>query len=155
MTPATSGGQLLGRLTLSALAAWLLAEFRYYAPALALLLFSMALDYLTGMLRAWLRGELSSSTGLRGLVKKLCYMLGVCTGFAVDLLLLLAAGSFGLTEEVPVFFGMLGTVMLTGNELLSVLENLGQIGVPLPRSLKAALTRLQERLGEQGGDRAD
>ena len=149
MTAPGWGGELAGRLTLSALAAFLLAEFRYYAPALTLLLFAIAMDYITGMVRAWLQGGLSSAVGLRGLVKKLCYMLGVCVGFCVDLLLLLAADSFGMGEGVHTVFGMLGTVMLIGNELLSVLENLGQIGVPLPQSLTAALSRLQDRLGER------
>ena len=52
------------RLTLAGLAALVMAEFRYYAPALLLLVFCIVLDYVTGMTRAWMKGELSSGVKL-------------------------------------------------------------------------------------------
>lgn len=133
------------RLTLAGLAALVMAEFRYYAPALLLLVFCIVLDYVTGMTRAWMKGELSSGVGIRGFVKKLCYILGVAVGFAADLLISLLADSLGLTVDIPAVLGLTVTLMLSLNELVSVAENLGQIGVPMP----AALTRALQKLGER------
>ena len=133
------------RLTLAGLAALVMAEFRYYAPALLLLVFCIVLDYVTGMTRAWMKGELSSGVGLRGFVKKLCYILGVAVGFAADLLISLLTDSLGLTVDIPAVLGLTVTLMLSLNELISVAENLGQIGVPMP----AALTRALQKLGER------
>lgn len=133
------------RLTLAGLAALVMAEFRYYAPALLLLVFCIVLDYVTGMTRAWMKGELSSGVGIRGFVKKLCYILGVAVGFAADLLISLLADNLGLTVDIPAVLGLTVTLMLSLNELISVAENLGQIGVPMP----AALTRALQKLGER------
>ena len=133
------------RLTLAGLAALVMAEFRYYAPALLLLVFCIVLDYVTGMTRAWMKGELSSGVGIRGCVKKLCYILGVAVGFAADLLISLLADNLGLTVDIPAVLGLTVTLMLSLNELISVAENLGQIGVPMP----AALTRALQKLGER------
>ena len=133
------------RLTLAGLAALVMAEFRYYAPALLLLVFCIVLDYVTGMTRAWMKGALSSGVGLRGFVKKLCYILGVAVGFAADLLISLLTDSLGLTVDIPAVLGLTVTLMLSLNELVSVAENLGQIGVPMP----AALTRALQKLGER------
>ena len=133
------------RLTLAGLAALVMAEFRYYAPALLLLVCCIVLDYVTGMTRAWMKGELSSGVGIRGFVKKLCYILGVAVGFAADLLISLLTDSLGLTVDIPAVLGLTVTLMLSLNELVSVAENLGQIGVPMP----AALTRALQKLGER------
>ena len=133
------------RLTLAGLAALVMAEFRYYAPALLLLVFCIVLDYVTGMTRAWMKGELSSGVGIRGFVKKLCYILGVAVGFSADLLISLLADNLGLTVDIPAVLGLTVTLMLSLNELISVAENLGQIGVPMP----AALTRALQKLGER------
>jgi len=145
----TVSGEGAARLTLSALGACIMAEFRYYAPALLLLLGAIVLDYVTGLARAWLRGELSSARGLRGVVKKLCYLLGVAAGFAADLMLSLTAEGLGLAGGLPAYFGLLVTLMLATGELLSVLENLGEIGIPMPRALRQALVRLHEQEDEE------
>ena len=133
------------RLTLAALGALVMAEFRYYAPALVLLLCCMMLDYATGLVKAWMKISLSSEVGLKGLVKKLCYLFGVAGGFAADLLVSLTAESFGLPAGLPALFGLMATLLLSLNELLSIVENLGEIGVPMPKPRVDALHKLGEQ----------
>lgn len=57
-------------------------------------------------------------------------MVMVAVGAAVDYLLRSAVIGAGITLDVKLFFGMLITVWLTINELISVMENLAAIGVP-------------------------
>ena len=141
-----SGGprEAAGRLTLAALLALVLAEFRYYAPMLLLLVLSILADYLSGVAKSFLAGRAESGIGLRGLVKKLCYLLAVCAGFFTDLLIALMGQTLGLQMSARPLFGLLVTVLLTLNELLSIVENLGEIGLPLPAALKQALLRLRD-----------
>lgn len=117
------------------------------------LLFAMCADYVTGMVRAYISGSLSSRTGIRGIVKKLCYMFAVVCGIIVDYVLIRTAGSFGAAGGQICFFGTLVTVWLILNEVVSILENLTEVGVPLPSFLKKITEKLKNN-AEQKGDSA-
>ena len=111
------------------------------------------LDYITGMIKAYIRAELNSKFGIKGILKKLCYMVMVAVGAAVDYLLRGAVIGAGITLDVKLFFGMLVTVWLTINELISVMENLAAIGVPGFPRLEKILERLKNTVSK--GDNAD
>ena len=112
----------------------------------------MLSDYVTGMLRAWSARELSSRVGLRGLVKKLGYGFAVGAALAVDFVVQTAGATLGLALEGVFCFGLLVTVWLILNECISILENLGELGVPVPGFLKAVTERLKGRAEEKGED---
>lgn len=117
---------------------------RGWDTALQTLVFCMTLDYLTGMMVAGVfkrsdksgNGALESRAGFRGLCKKGAEMVLVLIGARLDSLL---GGDWARTAVL---------LFLIGNEGLSVLENLGLMGVPYPAFLKQALEVLRER-GEQ------
>ena len=56
------------------------------APVLVLLCM-MVIDYITGMVKAYMTAQLSSRIGVKGILKKLCYMAMVAVGAGVDYLL--------------------------------------------------------------------
>lgn len=105
------------------------------------------------MIKAYIRAELNSKFGIKGILKKLCYMVMVAVGAAVDYLLRGAVIGAGITLDVKLFFGMLVTVWLTINELISVMENLAAIGVPGFPRLEKILERLKNTVSK--GDNAD
>lgn len=100
----------------------------------------MVADYLTGVLLAlvWKRspksdsGALNSAVGFRGLAKKGMILLLVWLGVQLDS----ALHASYIRLAVILFF--------VGNEGLSLLENLGLMGVPFPTFLKNALEALRE-----------
>ena len=106
-----------------------------------LLVALMAADYLTGVLVAavWQRsdksatGALDSKAGFRGLVKKGMILLLVWLGVLLDE----AVGAGYVRMAVVLFF--------LGNEGLSLLENLGLMGIPFPAFLRRALEALREQ----------
>lgn len=113
--------------------------------AMQVLVALMALDYLTGILVAavWQRsnksstGALDSKAGFKGLCKKGMILLLVWLGVLLD-------NAFGTTyvrTAIIIFF--------IGNEGLSLLENLGLMGVPFPEFLKKALEALRDQ-GDAG-----
>lgn len=131
-----------------------------YIVALAVpvlvLLGVMLLDYITGLIKAYVRAELNSGLGIKEILKKLSYMVMVAVGAAVDYLLRSALVGAGITLDVKLFFGTLVTVWLTINELISVTENLAAVGVPGFPRLQNILKRLKNTAaGEKDGDTED
>lgn len=120
------------------------------APVLVLL-GVMLLDYITGMIKAYMKVQLSSRIGLFGILKKLCYMAMVAVGAGVDYLLRGALVQAGIDLHIKLFFGLLVAIWLIINELISILENLAVIGVPGFPRLEKILKRLKNTL-ESGND---
>lgn len=120
------------------------------APVLVLVLV-MVLDYATGMADAWAAGELSSGTGLRGIVKKLGCFVAVGVAVVVDWIIETAAGSAGAELGSFYAFGLLVTIWLILNECISILENLSRLGVPLPAFLRRIVEKLKNN-AEAGGE---
>ncbi len=110
----------------------------------------MALDVVTGLLVAGVfkkspktpGGALSSGAGFRGLLRKAAILLAVFLAVLLDR----QAGTALARPAVCCFFA--------ANEGLSVLENLGRMGVPFPAFLKNALEALRAR-GDEGGASRD
>ena len=109
---------------LSAVIGGLTAYFSVMAVPLAVLLLVMCLDYISGMTKAWITSELSSKIGIIGIVKKLCYMLVVVSAACVDWLVISGLRLIGIEYEHSYYFGVVVTIWLIINELISILENL-------------------------------
>ena len=129
--------------TFSAAISALLCYLDIMAVPLVILCAVMALDYVTGMVSAWKSKDLSSKKGVFGIVKKLCYLVLVCVGMGVDWLIYSGLRQVGVEWNYTIFFGVLVTVWLIINELISILENLKTIGVPMPGFLTALMKRLK------------
>ena len=115
------------------------------------LLFAMCADYITGMVGAYIKGTLSSRTGIVGIFRKLCYMFAVICGIIIDFVLTRATDGFGVAGGDICFFGTLVTVWLILNEVVSILENLSEVGVPLP----SFLLKITEKLKKSAEAKAD
>ncbi|MBQ2442419.1 MAG: phage holin family protein [Ruminococcus sp.] len=104
----------------------------------------MIIDYATGIAAAWSCKLLSSRVGVKGIVKKVAYLALVAVGMVVDYLISSALVHVGVDILVNYCFGMMISVWLIINELLSILENLGRLGIPLPDFLVRAVERLRD-----------
>jgi len=120
-------GALTG--SLGTMATFLFGEWNNALQALAMF---MLLDYITGVLAAYMRprAKLSSKKGLRGIVKKLALIAFVAAAHFLDL---------AIGQNV---FCLLVTYALLGNEGLSIVENCTYCGVPVPASLREKLEQL-------------
>ena len=104
----------------------------------------MIIDYATGIAAAWSCKLLSSRVGVKGIVKKVAYLALVAVGMVVDYLISSALLRVGVDIQINYCFGMMISVWLIINELLSILENLGKLGIPLPDFLLRAIERLRD-----------
>ncbi len=123
------------------------------AAPFAVLCGAMALDYATGVVKAYITGTLSSKTGLKGILRKLSAMAMVAVGAGVDYLLSGALRAAGAAGERALFCGMLVAVWLIVNELISVLENLAAVGVPGFAPLQRLLRHLKDSVEDRGGEK--
>ena len=127
----------------SAALAALISYLGVVAIPVTVLMAAMIIDYVTGMAAAWHNKKLSSKKGLSGIIKKISYLALVCVGMGVDWLIYSGIKQVGIDLDYTIFFGLLVTIWLIINELISILENLGSIGVPLPKFLFAVIKRLK------------
>jgi toxin secretion/phage lysis holin len=95
----------------------------------------MAIDIITGTTNAWIKNELDSSILRKGLGKKLGEITAILIGeiFVVG---------FGLTTLVADGISLYIIIM----ELISICENLEQLGVPIPKFIKNAFRNAKEKL---------
>ena len=134
------------KMGLAAVGASIASYFGTLAAPLLVLLCVMLIDYVTGLVKAYMASQLSSRIGLRGILKKLCYMAMVAVGAALDYLLTGALAQAGIDLHSEMFCGMLVAIWLIVNELISILENLAEIGVPGMPALTSLIGRLKNTL---------
>lgn len=123
---------------IGAAAAW---AFGGWDAALIALVICMAIDYISGSTVALVfhksrkteSGSYNSAYGLKGLCKKGLMLLFVVVAVQADRLL----GADYVRDAVCIGFCV--------NEILSIVENLGLAGVPLPKAVTKALEQLQEK----------
>ena len=105
---------------------------------LTALVILMALDYITGVMCAVVDKQLSSSIGFKGIFKKVLIFLLVGVAHIVDMNVI---GTGEALRTATICFYL-------SNEGVSLLENAGRLGLPIPEKLKEVLEQLHERGGD-------
>ena len=99
---------------------------------LILLAVLMAVDYFTGVAKAWMKKELSSRVGVIGFLKKIGYLVIIGVAGAMDFLFSYGLESVGIDYKLPFLFASIVTIWLIINECISILENVAAFGGPVP-----------------------
>ena len=102
--------------------------------ALQCLLIAIAIDYISGLIKAYNTKQLSSKIGFKGILKKVGILLIVMLSVLVDRV----TGNTGAIRTLVIYY-------FVANEGLSILENLGQAGLPIPKVIKNALKVLKDQ----------
>lgn len=117
------------------------SAFGGWSAGLTTLLIFMAIDYISGLVVAGVfhrspkseGGALESRAGWKGLVRKGMTLLIVLIGCRLDIML----GIMYIRDALIIAFII--------NELLSITENAGLMGVPIPDALKDAIELLKDK----------
>lgn len=116
--------------------------------SLEILLIFIILDYITGVAAAIKTKTLKSSVGFEGLMKK----------GSIFLIVILAAQLDRITGNMAGVFRTSTAFFFIANDGLSIVENVGEMGVKLPKIITNALTKLRDEHdnGDDGsGDSSD
>ena len=109
---------------------------------LSALLVFVILDYLTGVMCAIADHTLSSAVGFRGICRKVLIFMLVGVAHILDSQVI-GTGS-GLRSAVACFY--------LSNEAVSMLENAGHLGLPIPEKLKEILAQLHNKTVKETPD---
>lgn len=130
-------------------------KFGLICPSLTLLFLLMIIDYISGMLAAKKEGMehpndaqygWSSKKSIIGIYKKVGYILIVLVAISTDYIIFKIINELGISYQTNTMFGLLVIIWLILNELLSILENAGRMGVNLPSFLVKVLSDMQNEL---------
>lgn len=122
--------------------------FGGWDAAIVTLLIFMGIDYVTGLLVAGVfhnsgkseTGALESRAGWKGLCRKGVTLLIVIIAHRLDLML----GTTVIRDAVVIAF--------VANETISIVENAGLMGVPIPAAITKAIDVLNAKANEEGKD---
>ena len=95
----------------------------------------VVIDYLTGVMCAIISRELSSAVGFKGIFRKVLIFLLVGIANIIDVQVI---GTGAVLRTAVIFFYI-------SNEGVSLLENAGHLGLPIPEKIKTVLEQLHDR----------
>lgn len=115
--------------------------FGGWNASLTTLIIFMSIDYITGLITAGVfhqsqkteSGTLESRAGFKGLCRKGMILLFVLVGYRLDV----AVGTTYIRDAVCIAF--------IANELLSIVENAGLMGIPIPSVVTKAIDLLKQK----------
>jgi len=116
------------------------------------------IDYVTGLLAApYRKEEVKSYKSIRGITKKVCMWLLVVVGSAVDWLIRYAMQFTTFDIKVPFIVATAVAIWLVVNEIISILENMIDIGVKIPPFLLPIVKYIKKQVEDgskvEGGQR--
>ena len=104
--------------------------------AVVVLVFFMLLDVVTGLLRSWVTKSWDSTIGFSGVVKKIGVFVMIGMAASIEYMVI----SVGQDPKGLMLLGV--TSFFIVNEVISILENCAQIGLPIPTVLFNALEKM-------------
>lgn len=135
---------------LGVIASAIASFFGGWVEGMTTLLIFMLIDYVSGLVVAGVfkkstktdTGALESRAGFKGIFRKVFMLCLVAIAYRIDLML----------NTGGTFIRDAATVALCLNELISVVENLGLMGVPIPKVIKNAIDVLSRKSEKDSTD---
>ena len=113
-------------------AGFLIGEFDGLYKALLVLIIA---DYITGVIVAIVKKQLSSEVGAKGIARKILMLIVVAVANVLDVQII--GGGAGLRNITIIFYA--------ANEVISLLENTGKLGLPYPPKLLDMLEQVKNK----------
>lgn len=143
------------RAVYTAILSGLMSIFGILAIPIFLMVGCNVIDYFTGLVAAKYRDEeINSYKGIRGIVKKICMWLLVLIGSWIDILINYAVEYVGAGFKLPFIVATVVCIWIVVNEIISILENMIDIGVPMPPFLMPLVKQIKssvENVADDGG----
>lgn len=120
--------------------------FGLLAIPILLLVSTNITDYVTGLLAAKYRGKsIESKIGAKGIFKKIGMWFLVFVGFMMDCLIKYSVAQLGIEMSFDCLIACVVAIWIVCNEIISILENLNDMGVALPPFLQPIIERIKKQ----------
>lgn len=135
----------------TAIFAFLSALLGDLAIPVILMVIASVLDYGTGLAASPYRndGGISSYKSIRGIVKKVCMWLLVVVGAIIDQMLIYTANKIGIPMPFDFLVACIVAIWIICNELISILENIKDMGVNIPTFLAPIVKNIQRQVADK------
>lgn len=114
------------------------------------------IDYATGLMASPYRSQdINSYKSIRGIWKKVCMWLLIVVGAIIDQTLLYASDIVGIKLPFTFLVACIVALWIICNEIISILENVKDMGVSIPSFLEPLVRNIKsqvEEMGEQEGN---
>ena len=125
-----------------------------------LLLVLNVIDYWTGISAAPYRQPddahpVKSYKSIHGIQKKVCMHLLIVIGWIIDFVIKTSIAQAGMPIDYPPIFAIVIALWLTFNEIISILENMEDIGAPIPPFLLPILKKMQKSVEDKAETKED
>lgn len=139
------------KLTVIAVVSALMSWLGILAVPVFLLVGFNVIDYITGLFAAKYRqdGGISSYKSIKGIIKKVCMWLLVLVGAWIDILINYAVHTAGIELALPFVIATVVAVWLAINEIISILENMIDIGVDMPPFLMPVVKCIKKQVEDK------
>lgn len=136
---------------ITALTSAFFSFFGLLAIPILLLVSSNLVDYVTGLMATTSREEkISSYKSIKGIIKKVSMYMLIVVGFIIDTLIKYTIVNLGMQIQFPTLVSCIIAIWLVCNELISILENLIDIGVEVPSFLKPLVEKIKNEVESSG-----
>lgn len=134
----------------TAVFAFISALLGVLAVPVILLVTCNLIDYATGLMASKYRSQdINSYKSIRGIFKKVSMWLLVVVGAIIDELLLYAATTIGKPMPVTFLIACVVAMWLICNEIISILENIQDMGVNIPAFLQPLVKHIRSQVEER------
>jgi toxin secretion/phage lysis holin len=108
------------------------------------------IDYFTGLAAGPKRGQtINSYRSFKGIAKKICMWLLVAVGALIDQLLIYAGQTVGIKLPFDFLIACIVAIWIICNEIISILENMVDIGVDLPPFLAPLVKNIKKQVEDK------
>ena len=142
----------IATMVISALMSWL----GILAIPVFLMVGCNVIDYITGLIATKYRNEeINSYKGIRGIIKKVCMWILVLIGAWIDILINYAIEYAGIGLKIPFIVATIVAVWIVVNEIISILENMIDIGVKIPPFMMPLANMIRKKVEDTASQALD
>ena len=112
-----------------------------------LMVISNLFDYATGLIASKFRNQdINSYRSIRGIFKKVAMWALVAVGAILEEIIKYSTAQIGVDVKIQFLIASIVSIWITCNEVISILENIQDIGVPIPKFLKPLVKNIRSQV---------
>ena len=124
-------------------------------PFFCIAVLCMLVDGLVGLMNAFVKHEVSSQRMLSGIFKKLSGLMAMIIAWVLDYFVKSVLVGYNSEWNIVIPLGLVFSAWIIITEVISIFENCGKLGLPIPKIIAKSLSALQDKIGGETSEQTD